>query len=391
MQHVEKTVGTQIASHHAMRGIAATLVVIYHFKDIDQARHLDSMTAFFGLGYLWVDFFFILSGFILSHVYKQRLTRASSQGIPSIKSAVESFYIARIARIYPLHLFTLFALLALELSAYVFHQNAANAFVDEKKSVSSFLLNLILVHGWGVFGVPTSWNVPSWSISTEAACYALFPLSILLLKAVRPKLSGIATLSISASFYFLIFKNHASVEDASPLIRCFAGFIGGMGLSSLASSRNFKSLPIVFINSLQLLSMAGVIVTMHYAGAQAIIILLFSVLIISTSTDRGIVATMLSNRILLVLGTLSYSIYLDHWLIYRAYWIYGNDIFGALASNYSQGNITALKFVTLFSAVIAIAYATFHWIEVPARAYINAIFLRFSKKTQSASVAPHVT
>lgn len=145
---------SEIVSHHSLRGLAAVLVVFYHMKDIshDRGSTIDSFTGFFSYGYLWVDFFFILSGFILSYVYKLRLSEITSAN----KGGVYKFYLARFARIYPLHLITLLGLLAIEMSAYRFHPNSADAFINGKKSASTFIANTLLVHGWGMIDQNTS-------------------------------------------------------------------------------------------------------------------------------------------------------------------------------------------------------------------------------------------
>src|SRR5882757_7286140 len=91
---------TEIRSHTALRGIAALLVVIFHYRGIaEPAFNVDAITSFFAKGYLWVDCFFMLSGFILCHRY------GTSPGETLANSTL--FLKARFARIYPLHLATL--------------------------------------------------------------------------------------------------------------------------------------------------------------------------------------------------------------------------------------------------------------------------------------------
>ena len=214
-----------IVSHHSLRGIAALLVVFYHIKDIsfDKAQTLDSITSMFKYGYMWVDFFFMLSGFILSYVYKARLSVNYRMG----NGAISAFYGARFARIYPLHLLTLLCLLALEMSAYVFHSDKADVFISSKKTTSEFFANLGLIHSWGLVDSYTSWNVPSWSISTEWACYLIFPLVVLALRKASSSVFRSVTLGVSIIIYFSIFSRFVSIEDGVPLLRCWGGSFWG--------------------------------------------------------------------------------------------------------------------------------------------------------------------
>src|ERR1700744_3320893 len=92
-----------IRSHTSLRGIAAVLVVAFHYAV--PLRHVgfdvNRYTLLVARGYLWVDLFFILSGFILCHVYANQLVDIRS---------IASFFRARFARIYPLHIATLLLL-----------------------------------------------------------------------------------------------------------------------------------------------------------------------------------------------------------------------------------------------------------------------------------------
>ena len=102
----------QIGALTSLRGIAAIVVVILHFaySTLPEAGViLSRSTRFFRDGYLFVDLFFILSGFIMTHVYLESFLMGVN------KTSYWTFIRARFARIYPLHLFTLGVLVGLEL------------------------------------------------------------------------------------------------------------------------------------------------------------------------------------------------------------------------------------------------------------------------------------
>src|SRR5579872_5949172 len=90
-----------------LRGIAALLVAVFHFE-MAIARFVPAQhTMFFEKCYLMVDLFFIMSGFIIFHVYKEYFQSAIR------KAALKKFFVARFARIYPLHIFSLALLITL--------------------------------------------------------------------------------------------------------------------------------------------------------------------------------------------------------------------------------------------------------------------------------------
>lgn len=90
-----------------LRGIAALLVAVFHFE-MAIARFVPaSQTMFFEKSYLMVDLFFIMSGFIILHVYGDNFKQAFS------KNSLRNFFVARFARIYPLHFFSLMLLVFL--------------------------------------------------------------------------------------------------------------------------------------------------------------------------------------------------------------------------------------------------------------------------------------
>jgi peptidoglycan/LPS O-acetylase OafA/YrhL len=154
-----------------LRGIAALLTVIFHvdlflgggnvllkFKDSFLINRM----------YLMVDFFFVLSGFIMCHVYAKRFITSVST------NEFKRFTIARFARVYPLHLFTLLyciLLYSLFLLAGGVDTSPISLVSNDFKTIPSHLL---LLHSMNVNEWFT-WNNASWSISTEWWMYMLFP------------------------------------------------------------------------------------------------------------------------------------------------------------------------------------------------------------------------
>src|SRR5215468_3623213 len=147
-----------------IRALAALLVLGMHTEQ-NVPFGLDSVLPFFARGYLGVDFFFILSGFIITHVYFASLASPS-------RSAAQIFLWHRLVRLYPVHITVLAGLVAIvslaQAAGFIFNN-------PQEWQWSDLLWQLTLLHAWGVTASP-GWNAPSWSISAEWFAYLLFPL-----------------------------------------------------------------------------------------------------------------------------------------------------------------------------------------------------------------------
>jgi peptidoglycan/LPS O-acetylase OafA/YrhL len=146
-----------------LRFIAALWLLIYFFWNRMDLGGRETV-GLIDNGGLGVDLFFILSGFILAHVYGPQIENKTFHW--------RSFLWARLARVYPLHFAGLMAMiaiwaLALKMGAPI----QAQAF-----DVSQIPAHLALVQAWGVVG-SDGWNFPSWSISAEWFAYICFPVA----------------------------------------------------------------------------------------------------------------------------------------------------------------------------------------------------------------------
>ena len=138
---------------------------------------LGPFDALIGNGYVWVDFFFILSGFVMTHVYRSSFV--DGRGIAGYRE----FLGARLARVYPLHFAMLMMLVGLELAklaVMLTGRAVENEPFTERHSFDALVTNLLLIHSWNLHDDVT-WNPPSWSISAEWAVYLVCPLVILAL------------------------------------------------------------------------------------------------------------------------------------------------------------------------------------------------------------------
>jgi peptidoglycan/LPS O-acetylase OafA/YrhL len=201
-----------IRSLTSLRGIAAVAIVVLHFSYYtlpSMGKILSGYTHLFQNAYLWVDFFFILSGFIMTHVYLDRFKSGIS--FPEYRS----YLFARFARIYPLHLFTLFLLVSLEfIKLFGLH---TPAFIN-KFNLTALFANLTLLQAFDLncpplFWCDTYWNEPAWSISVEFVVYWIFPWLLLALTIIQSKFEPIVYVITLIAIFLLIKFTRGSLDS----------------------------------------------------------------------------------------------------------------------------------------------------------------------------------
>jgi peptidoglycan/LPS O-acetylase OafA/YrhL len=204
----------RLAALTSLRFFAALHVVIFHLYTM----HITVGPAWYrnlsSIGYVGVGLFFVLSGFILVYTYAGRSWTA------------RTFWQARIARIYPAYLFSLFVTAPSFFYVTVVLKNLDLTFHTWFKShlFVSWSFPLLLLQSW-IPQAALAWNPPAWSLSDEAFFYLLFPLLILwLIRASRRKLAALAfatwllSLTFSVSYAFFKPDGVMHVDDQSPYL-----------------------------------------------------------------------------------------------------------------------------------------------------------------------------
>jgi peptidoglycan/LPS O-acetylase OafA/YrhL len=340
----------RIPSLDGLRGIAAVMVMLYHFNIffLPQAR-LGSLVPGLDRAYLAVDLFFLLSGLVMAHVYGAGLSADWSANW-------RLFARARFARIYPLFALTLAATVAV---AVLFRGVVGT-------SRLSLMLQPFLLQEW-IYG--KEWNYPTWSISTEMEAYVVFAFTAQLLLAGRhPRIIAagcgaiIVALSIVGDGHITQFSGFAA------LLRTVAGFCLGV----LLYRAHKRDMPF-------LRKWAGV-VAIAFFGAGFLTHQDF--LIVGGFvglTYYGIYATdslgrLLNSRPALSLGNWSYSIYLWHAPVHMAV----TGLFAA--SRHPVGNFDMLeaRLVLIVTAlfVVAVSAMTYQRFEKPMRRWIMTFWTR---------------
>ena len=278
-----------ISSHTGLRGLAASAVTLGHFTEIFAPRWFPPHT------HVAVDFFFLLSGFILAHVYgatfAQRL-RLRDLGC---------FLTRRLARIYPLHLATLLAILLIL------------RFRMTPEEAGQLWPQLTLSHAWGL-SERYVFNAPSWSISVEFGAYLAFPL----LAFVLARRGGwLALLALSLAGLALLWPLGAGSLDLHVTgsrhawLRGVVAFPLGMVLAQLAT----QAPPAARAGLAQSLALAGFVAVLALGAPEALLLAPMALMVWATAQDRGWIARAMASRPMVWLGEISYGMYLIQWVV----------------------------------------------------------------------------
>lgn len=291
----------------ALRGVCACMVALMHFETIGAI----SRTPVVMHSYLFVDFFFVLSGFVISAGYREKL----ADGFP-----IGKFMALRLGRVYPLHFVVLMAFLAFEI---VFAMGLLGA-ADRKPftdiySVGTLISSLLLVQ---IFTGPDAapWNGPSWSIAAEVWTYLLF--AVLFRHARRLLVPLCAVMIVAACIYIpLLTDRYLYLFHDGAMARCVLGFALGVVAYDIRARVPALALGRGAASAAELLMVAVTVTALTFAGAGPAMMtvpFVFLAAVLLFSFEGGAISSLLKTRPLLLIGALSYSIYMVHrFLMYR--------------------------------------------------------------------------
>jgi peptidoglycan/LPS O-acetylase OafA/YrhL len=338
-----------------LRFFAAMWVVAYHYWP---ALTAGAMPALIAKGYLGVELFFVLSGFILSHVYLE--------GFGEGRFRFGSFLWARLARIYPLHLATLAGVGLMAGGAAVLGLHAG----DQALVWSSLPAQLTLTQAWGL-ALGGGWNHPSWSISAEWFAYLTFPVFAWAAWRLRrrPQLALFAALgllgAIDVAFQQLAGFPLTEATIAWGALRIVPCFAYGCAIHLLWRASPLRT-PLAAMAVLALFLTA--IVTGAAAGApDALSVALFGGLIFSLASLSSSGSRLLSSRLGVYLGEVSFAVYMVC-IPWKLAFVNG----AAKLLHLSSGPLPAPLWALMLIGVVPLAMLAHHLVERPARKAMRA-------------------
>ena len=333
-----------------------------HRREIDGLRSLAILPVlFYHAGFSWmpggffgVDVFFVISGFLITAILVAELENTG-------RISITGFYERRARRILP----ALFLVIGVSvvIGWFLMFTDQFKIFLDSLVSILYFGSNYFFLNHTGYFDADIDLNpmVHTWSLAIEEQFYLFFPLVLWLLwryvgkRFLIPALVGIALLSLAAAvfftgdpsktFYLLQFR-------AWELITCSL-------VALVLAKRSFKA------HSNQLLSAAGVVLITAsmfllsnqwpHPGLITLIPITGSALVILFAGEGTWANKLLSTKVLVGIGLISYSTYLWHQPIFSFFRI------GSLHTP------TALEFLPLIALSLGIAYLSWRFVENPVR------------------------
>lgn len=302
-------------------------------------------------GFVGVNFFFILSGFIIAYNYQRRFQQETVSR--------REFWVARFARIYPLHIATLF--LSLLTGGYLLAMNW--------DTVLKFLLQLFLLHPF----VPQmdyffSFNSPSWSLGCEQLFYFLFPFLVLRLSSSRRLfwLLLVAGIFLIGGMTLTPEENIRAYWYVNPLT-CLPDFLVGMLLFNLydQKARNWSRQKATWIE----IGAVALFIVSYYAASAGLLPKVYrysvyywlpvSCIIYVFAVNRGAISRFLSNKYLVIGGDISYAMYLLHLFLIDFY----------KKSGLSYPPLVVIPVLLLLT--IGFSLLSFYYFEKPVNRYIR--------------------
>ena len=356
----------QLDALTGVRGLAAWLVVAFHIR----VTLIDTLPGWLlhigGKGYLAVDLFFILSGFVMWHTYGEKLRGAGISGILG-------FWWRRFARIWPLHAFVLSVVVALavvlaltgrDVSAYRF---------------AELPFYYLLIQNWGLVS-DLGWNDPAWSISCEMGAYVMFPAVVAVMPWRRLGDAGLMLwgLGLLAAIWvlFRLMSYHTLGQDIPHmgLARCLIEFsLGNVLRLAWARWQGWRWLPVAAWGVFGALVALDLLV----ADEMAVVPGAFAALVLALASGRGRVVRFFASRPMLYLGEISYSTYLAHFVLFVVFKML--FVHGAGRPHLGLGQLGGFVLIVLAASV-----ALYHGVEKPAQKWLNAL----ARRREALPLAP---
>ncbi len=339
-----------------LRFIACLSVIFFHYRLDIQNEHLRMiLDGLFGRSELFVDFFFILSGFIIAFVYISRLKGRVSYF---------KFMQKRVARLVPLHWLLLIAYIGLWQFSILLDMPVRN---PDRYDASCILPHALLIHAWG-FCNKIAFNYVSWSISAEMGMYIITPI---LFFFARRFTHGLLVMSLGiTALLALVFStpDHPYLEWSTgfSVARALPAFLLGIYLFKIKDRLGWVPIP-------QILCWVflGVFFSIRFVypdiSLYVLLLLMYGAAFMAVSSDMNRPAPHIVQKFAW-LGQLTYGAYMLHPLIFTiGFSVIGQKI---LKFDNMMGDILILALVP---CVFIAAVFSLIMLEHPARVFVSRL------------------
>ena len=352
-----------------IRGYAAIWVVLFHTIGLGKEAKLPAFQSPLPVirsGFLGVDLFFILSGFVLMLTYGSSVQ--SGRGL-------KGFGVGRLFRILPLNWS------ALLLFAAVAPFMGGVWQTREAHSLKYWLMSATLFQC--LFNKSGVWNTPAWSLSSEWVCYFVFPAMAALFNRFRSTL--LLAACVVLPFFILatlIIARQGSwtlnLIERTGLARCVAGMVAGVALCRLcilAQPTEKQGNYALLIGSCMLMA------AMFGSVAEFLALPAFALIVAACYSQSAAANNIFGNAVAHWLGEISFSIYLLHWLLF--------EVALKMASTWGGNSPPALTAAIVVPplTIIPLAWASWRWIEVPGQALGRRVVKRLRARDAQSTTS----
>ena len=261
--------------------------------------------------WLFVDFFFVLSGFVIAANYGEKL----GQGFGLFR-----FLTLRLGRLYPLHIVLLLAFIVTEALLFLANDlipGSGRAYFSGATSPTAIVTSVLMLQGMGL-QEGLVWNGVAWSISVEMFAYVVFG-AVAIMVPKRVNLAMLAFIALSFAIILLADLDVPVMHRFIDAARCVYGFSIGVLLNALYSRLTrfgvAAAMSVRLITGLELVTLGVGVAFVGFAAAlpaHALAPLAFAPIVLIYAFDRGRVSRLLAHPAFMTLGTLSFSIYMIH-------------------------------------------------------------------------------
>lgn len=337
-----------------LRAVAAVWVVLFHYREdlLALAPSLAPLDTLMRAGYLGVDLFFPLSGFVLAYTYADRMRSFTWR-------ATGDFVRNRFARVWPVHVVTLNVDLAIAALIGTLGVGADG----HRRTAGAYVENLAMVHTW--FNDRPSFNSPAWSISSEWFAYLLAPLLFVAVARLRRASSALLLAALSCAVMLAVFATLALPNgnlEHMFYVRIMGEFLGGMllCLAWVRGGARLGRLVVVLPLTVAVLALVPAAADGHYWAAPAL-----GLGVAALAGSTGWITRALSWPAVVAAGEASYALYMTHLLVQPL-------VRPARVWAHGSGWASALVLGGLVAVLVAMAWLVHARVERPARRRLQA-------------------
>ena len=356
-----RSTSSQLPALTGLRGIAALWVFFHHWNAIEFGTG-NGIHAI-ALGFLGVDAFFMLSGFVMAHSRSGHFT-------PINLANYTSFLAERVVRLYPTNAVVLLGYLLVVVLLPALTVDLAR----QPYSVANFGVGLLLAQSWLRMGVG-DWLLPAWSVSAELGAYAALPLVLFAVRQLKSSRAALLAAAAALNAFVLIVLLHGEHDSnlilRGGIVRLACEFFAGAALYRAWQLRS--QWPVGWMTGAMTVLAIGAY-ALPRAEATFLALPALALLLLCLAQGQGLVARALALPPVLFLGRISYSLYLLHWPVL----IVWHNAGGATRPFFSN---VGVAFLTLIGATVLHVL-----VEAPSHALARRLRVRHVPATSFATI-----